>query len=148
MENFQGLKEEEKDGSNPLNPGNFQNVKLIPDGACLFTRGMGMSCTWEKERGFGERSWRYSAVINDGKLEKIFVEVKRPPATLIPPPPPPHQRRLPIPACSLPADDPLRRPVSASGCASRRGRALSRGIIYPPSRGESHGVSEPFPPVG
>jgi peroxiredoxin len=75
MENFQGLKEEEKDGSNPLNPGNFQKVKLIPDGACLFTRGMGMSCTWEKERGFGERSWRYSAVINDGKLEKLFVEV-------------------------------------------------------------------------
>jgi peroxiredoxin len=35
---------------------------------------MGMSCVWEKERGFGERSWRYSAVINDMKLEKIFVE--------------------------------------------------------------------------
>lgn len=33
-----------------------------------------MSCTWSKERGFGERSWRYSAVINDMKVEKIFVE--------------------------------------------------------------------------
>jgi len=32
--------------------------RSIPDGACQFTRGMGMSCTWEKERGFGERSWR------------------------------------------------------------------------------------------
>jgi thioredoxin-dependent peroxiredoxin len=57
----QGLHEEKESHENPLNPGNFTKVKLLPDGACLFTRAMGMSCTWEKERGFGERSWRYSA---------------------------------------------------------------------------------------
>jgi peroxiredoxin len=49
-------------------------VKLIPDGAAHFTRGMGMSCVWEANRGFGERSWRYAAVINDGKIEKLFIE--------------------------------------------------------------------------
>ena len=70
----QKLAEEKTDTSNPLNPGNFQKVKLLPDGACLFTRGMGMSCTWDTERGFGERSWRYAAVINDGKVEKMFIE--------------------------------------------------------------------------
>jgi thioredoxin-dependent peroxiredoxin len=70
-----GLVEEEKDASNPLNPGNFSKVKLIPDGACLFTRGMGMSCSWVSERGFGERSWRYSAVIKNGMVERIFIEV-------------------------------------------------------------------------
>jgi thioredoxin-dependent peroxiredoxin len=70
----QGLTEEKSDNSNPLNPGNFAKVKLLPDGACAFTRGMGMSATWEVERGFGERSWRYSAVINDMKVEKLFVE--------------------------------------------------------------------------
>jgi len=70
----QGLAEEKEDGTNPLNPGNFQKVKLIPDGACLFTRGMGMSCTWTTERGFGERSWRYAAVINDMKIEKMMIE--------------------------------------------------------------------------
>ena len=32
---------------------------------------------WDTNRGFGERSWRYSAVINDNKIEKIFVEVGR-----------------------------------------------------------------------
>ena len=37
---------------------------MIPDGAALFTRGMGMSCVREQERGFGERSWRYSMVFN------------------------------------------------------------------------------------
>ena len=49
-------------------------VKLLPDGAALFTRGMGMSSVWDTNRGFGERSWRYSAVINDGKIEKLFIE--------------------------------------------------------------------------
>jgi peroxiredoxin len=50
-------------------------VKLIPDGAALFTRGMGMSCMWDSERGFGERSWRYSCVIQSYlTVEKIFIE--------------------------------------------------------------------------
>ena len=70
----QGCPEEMKDASNPLNPGNFQKTKLLPDGACFFTRGMGMSCTWDSERGFGERSWRYSVVIDDMKIEKLFIE--------------------------------------------------------------------------
>lgn len=33
-----------------------------------------MSCVWDSERGFGERSWRYAAVFNDMKVEKLFVE--------------------------------------------------------------------------
>eukprot|EP01033_Poteriospumella_lacustris_P008924 gene8924-6406_t len=70
----QGLEKEDTDSSNPLNPGNFKKVKLLPDGAASFTRGMGMSCTWDSERGFGERSWRYSAVINNMVIEKLFVE--------------------------------------------------------------------------
>lgn len=70
----QGLEKEDKDASNPLNPGNFKRVKLLPDGAAHFTRGMGMSCLWDTERGFGERSWRYSAVIDNGVVEKLFIE--------------------------------------------------------------------------
>ena len=65
----QGLEEDMAPGSL-----GFTKVKLIPDGACLFTRGVGMSCTWESERGFGERSWRYSALILDGVVKKAFVE--------------------------------------------------------------------------
>ena len=52
----------------------FETVKLIPDGAALFTRGMGMACVWDQERGFGERSWRYSMVVNDKVIEKLFIE--------------------------------------------------------------------------
>jgi len=65
----QGLDEDKSIGSN-----GFMKVKLIPDGVCQFTRGMGMSNIWDTERGFGERSWRYSAVINDMKIEKLFIE--------------------------------------------------------------------------
>lgn len=65
----QGLEED-------MTPGSlgFKKVKLIPDGTCNFTRGVGMSCTWEKERGFGERSWRYSAFVVDGVVKKVFIE--------------------------------------------------------------------------
>ena len=52
--------------------GGFQTVKLIPDGACQFTRGMGMSCRWDAD--FGERSWRYSMVVNHGIIEVLFLE--------------------------------------------------------------------------
>jgi thioredoxin-dependent peroxiredoxin len=65
----QGLPEDLTPGAN-----GFTTVKMIPDGAALFTRGMGMSCVWEKERGFGERSWRYSMVVKDKVIEKIFIE--------------------------------------------------------------------------
>ena len=64
-----GLEEDKTPYSN-----GFKKVKLLPDGTCEFTRGMGMSCTWTSERGFGERSWRYSMVINNNKIEKIFIE--------------------------------------------------------------------------
>lgn len=74
---MQGLAEERQDSNNPLNPGNFKRVKLIPDGAAKFTRAMGMICKFESIGGFGERSWRYSAVFNDMKIEKIFAEVRR-----------------------------------------------------------------------
>ena len=65
----QGLEED-------LTPGSlgFKKVKLIPDGACLFTREIGMSCTWDSERGFGERSWRYSSLVIDGVVKKVFIE--------------------------------------------------------------------------
>jgi len=52
---------------------NIQNVKLIPDGNAYFTRSMGMLVS-KSNLGFGERSWRYAAVVKDGVIEKLFVE--------------------------------------------------------------------------
>lgn len=50
-----------------------QNVKPIPDGNADFTEGMDMLV--DKENlGFGRRSWRYAVVVNNGKVEKWFIE--------------------------------------------------------------------------
>ena len=51
----------------------LQNVKVIPDGSGLFTGGMGMLVN-KNNLGFGVRSWRYAAVIDDGVVEQLFEE--------------------------------------------------------------------------
>ena len=51
----------------------IKNVKMIPDGDGMFTISMGMLVNKPKQ-GFGMRSWRYSALINDGVVEKFNEE--------------------------------------------------------------------------
>ena len=51
----------------------LKNIKVIPDGNCEFTEKVGMVCVKDGP-GFGKRSWRYSAIINDGVVEKVFEE--------------------------------------------------------------------------
>ena len=51
----------------------IKNVKMIPDGDGTFTRSMGMLVNKPKQ-GFGMRSWRYAAVVNDGTIEQMFIE--------------------------------------------------------------------------
>jgi peroxiredoxin len=51
----------------------LKKVKFIPDGSGHFTRRMGMLVN-KDHLGMGYRSWRYSMVVNDGKIEKWFEE--------------------------------------------------------------------------
>ncbi len=51
----------------------IKKVKLIPDGSAEFTRKMEMNVQ-KDNLGFGERSWRYACVVNNGKIEKWFIE--------------------------------------------------------------------------
>jgi peroxiredoxin len=51
----------------------IKNVKMIPDGDGTFTRSMGMLVNKPKQ-GFGMRSWRYAAIVNDGTIENMFIE--------------------------------------------------------------------------
>jgi peroxiredoxin len=51
----------------------LENVKVIPDGSGEFTKAMGMLVA-KDNLGFGARSWRYAAVVNDGVIEALFVE--------------------------------------------------------------------------
>lgn len=52
---------------------NRENVFLLPDGSGEFTRKMGMLVN-KDNLGFGYRSWRYSMLVEDGKIEKMFIE--------------------------------------------------------------------------
>ena len=49
------------------------NVILVPDGDVEFTDGMGMLVD-KGGLGFGKRSWRYSMLVKDGVVEKMFIE--------------------------------------------------------------------------
>lgn len=50
-----------------------EKVKLLPDGSCHFTRGMDMLVS-KDNLGFGLRSWRYSMLVEDGEIVKVFSE--------------------------------------------------------------------------
>jgi peroxiredoxin len=48
-------------------------VRFIPDVKGDFTREMGMMVNLS-DQGMGHRSWRYSMLVKDGVIEKMFIE--------------------------------------------------------------------------
>jgi len=53
------------------------NIIVVPDGNGEFTDGMGMLVD-KADLGFGKRSWRYSMLVNNGVVEKMFIEPNKP----------------------------------------------------------------------
>lgn len=49
------------------------NLRFLPDGNGHFSAGMDMLVDKE-DLGFGKRSWRYSMLVKDGVVEKMFIE--------------------------------------------------------------------------
>ncbi len=52
---------------------NAKNVFLLPDGNGEFSRKMGMLVN-KDNLGFGMRSWRYSMLVDNGEVKKVFSE--------------------------------------------------------------------------
>ncbi|RRQ23510.1 glutathione peroxidase [Guyparkeria sp. SCN-R1] len=52
-------------------------IRFIPDGNGDFTDGMGLLVD-KDDLGFGKRSWRYSMLVKDGTIEKMFIEPEKP----------------------------------------------------------------------
>lgn len=50
-----------------------ENITVVPDGTGAFAEGMGMLVD-KSDIGFGKRSWRYSMLVKDGVIEKMFIE--------------------------------------------------------------------------
>jgi glutaredoxin-like protein len=55
---------------------NAPGITFIPDGNAEFTSGMGMLVD-KRNLGFGKRSWRYSMLVRDGVVEKMFIEPEK-----------------------------------------------------------------------
>jgi len=54
-----------------------ENITVVPDGCGKFSEGMGMLVD-KSDIGFGKRSWRYSMLVKDGVIEKMFIEPNQP----------------------------------------------------------------------
>jgi glutaredoxin-like protein len=52
---------------------NASALTFLPDADASFTAAMGMLVD-KSEAGLGKRSWRYSMLVNDGRIEKMFIE--------------------------------------------------------------------------
>jgi len=53
------------------------NITFVPDGNGEFSEGMGMLVA-KDDLGFGMRSWRYSMLVVDGVIRKMFIEPDKP----------------------------------------------------------------------
>lgn len=54
-----------------------EHITVIPDGNGEFAAGIG-SLQDFSALGFGKRSWRYSMLVKDGVIEKMFIEPQKP----------------------------------------------------------------------
>jgi len=54
-----------------------ENLFFLPDGTGEFSDKLGMLVD-KSDIGFGKRSWRYALLINDGVIEKAFIEPNKP----------------------------------------------------------------------
>ena len=52
---------------------NLKKIEVIPDGSAEFTRKMGMLVK-KDNLGFGLRSWRYAALIDNKIIKKLWIE--------------------------------------------------------------------------
>ena len=60
-------------GGSAFEDQNIKNVRWLADGSGILTEKLGMLCK-KDNLGFGTRSWRYAAVINNGIVEQMFAE--------------------------------------------------------------------------
>lgn len=103
-------------------------ITFIPDGNGEFTEGMGM-LVGKEELGFGKRSWRYSMLVEDGVIEKMFIEPEVPgdpyevsdADTML---------RYVNPDAEKPADITLLTKEGCSFCARAKGLLRDRGMDF------------------
>ena len=56
---------------------NAKDIYFLPDGNGEFSEGMGLLVD-KTAIGLGKRSWRYSMLVKDGLIQKMFIEPEEP----------------------------------------------------------------------
>lgn len=51
----------------------LKNIFMLPDGNGEFTKGMG-ALVAKNNLGFGDRSWRYSMLVDNSEIKNVFIE--------------------------------------------------------------------------
>ena len=51
----------------------LKTSRFLPDGNGEFSEAMGMLVD-KQDLGFGKRTWRYSMLVKDGVIDKMFIE--------------------------------------------------------------------------
>ena len=103
-------------------------ITFLPDGNGSFTEGMGMLVD-KDDLGFGKRSWRYSMLVRDGVIEKMFIEprVEGDPYEVSD-----ADTMLDYinPSAEIPADITLLTREGCSFCARAKGMLRDRGLEF------------------
>jgi glutaredoxin-like protein len=103
-------------------------ILFLPDGNGEFSEQMGMLVD-KGELGFGKRSWRYSMVVNDGVIEKMWIEPDEPgdpygvsdADTML---------KWLAPGCKVPHDVVVFSRLGCPFCAKAKSALQARGIAY------------------
>ena len=116
-----------------------EHIQFIPDGNGDFSRGMEM-LVGKNDLGFGDRSWRYSMLVKNAVVDKMFIEPERPgdpfevsdADTML---------AYINPAASLPLRVTLLSKPGCSHCSRARDLLEKRSMKYEEIELGSHGVS-------
>lgn len=116
-----------------------ENIYFLPDGNGEFSAGMGLLVD-KSDIGLGKRSWRYSMLVKDGVIEKMFIEAEEPgdpfkvsdADTLL---------NYINPNASLPAQITLFSKPGCPHCARARKMLTEKGYRFEDIELGSHGIS-------
>lgn len=116
-----------------------ENIYFLPDGNGEFSAGMGLMVD-KSDIGLGKRSWRYSMLVKDGVIEKMFIEAEEPgdpfkvsdADTLL---------NYINPNASLPAQITLFSKPGCPHCARARKMLTEKGYRFEDIELGSHGIS-------
>lgn len=103
-------------------------IRFVPDGNGEFSEKIGMLVD-KADLGFGKRSWRYSMLVRDGVIEKMFIEPDKPGDPFEVSDADTMLKHI-APGATLPSDVVLFTKAGCSHCARAKAALTEKGLAY------------------